>query len=223
MKRLAILVFFSVLLLIIFGCSTNKNPVSTFLTKLESSSQLNSPGIFWWNINGFRLATILDHYDINHGNWFIEKNALFQTDPVSPPDHRAIYRYFEDDYFSMSADLTVTDDDGRNYAIGLIFRAKDLSNYYYFYLGNSGEIACAKVINGQWHLLASRYFEPLSIGQTTTIQIQVKPGEVSIFRDGQHKYTIPLDITEFDKGKVGFTCSWGASAKFENMEIQLYE
>ncbi len=218
MKHWGILVLISVVLTIT-SCSRVTSPTESVQIPETNNLSIAKPAIFWWKINQFRIATLLDHYDINHGEWFIKNNALYQTNPVSPPDHRAIYRYFEDDFFSLTADLTVIDDDGANYAIGLIFRAKDLSNYYYVYLGQSGEIATAKVINGHWQLLHSRYFEPLPIGQTTRVRIDVKPGELTVYRDGVLKYTIPLQISEFSTGKVGFTCSWGASAKFSNVEI----
>ena len=215
----------AIIAIFLISCSYQKMPTEiTEIPEKTVSSNLkaNVPAIFWWKINQFRLATILEHYDINHGKWSIQNNALLQSDSNSPPDHRAIYRYFEEDYFIFSADLTVTNDDGANYAIGLIFRAKDLMNYYYIYLGQSGEIATAKVINGSWQLLYSRYFEPLPIDKTTRIRIEVQPGKLSVFRDDVLKYTISLEITEFSTGKVGFTCSWGASAKFENVEIQVF-
>lgn len=208
MKKIHLIIFIALFLL--NSCGNDKN--STSYDNYEYLIELD----------GNPIKTSIEDFEIINGDWKLENGKLFQNslNYDGSIDRIIIYKKFNGKYYAVSTDMTVTDDSGAsNYSIGLLFKVNDQNNYYYVYLGQSGEIALAKLINGNWTLLHSQNFDSLPIGTKINLKIKLTPDNISVYTDDTFRYSVQIQANEFEIGKIGFMTGWGATGKFENVKI----
>ena len=190
--------------------------------EMQAPHEGSQPSDLPVSINGVVSEVQIADFVKGMGDWQIVNGTLVQqaTDYDGPVDRVIVYNPLSAESLSISTDVTVTaDNGGSNYSIGLLFKAKDLNNYFYVYTGQSGEVAVAKYINATWSLLHSQSFDSLPIGVTRNLKVVLSDTGLQVSTDNTVRYTVQISMDDFSGGSFGFLTGWGASGKFENIHI----
>ena len=173
-------------------------------------------------VDGVPRTVTIDDFGWQGGAWSISGGALRETTggPGVPPDLSVWYTGAVVGDGSVSADLTVTGDiNGSNYSIGVIGRLADANDYYFVYLGQSGQVAFAQLTGGNWQLLASGSYDALPIGTTRNVRLSFTGAGVDVYTDNVYRYSVLLPSPNWPSGEIGFTSGWGALAQISNIAV----
>ena len=167
-----------------------------------------------------RLESIIT----KRGNWIVQGDVIHQTQTDIDGRYSDLMAIVEEKLqgdFQLEVEIEITADGGlSNYCSGIIVGAKDFENFYYFYFGQSGEVAFARYSSGRWANMKSKRIEreyvedPLPIGKKIIVGITRKQNVLTVFVDRHKKYSVDLQSVNFSGNYYGFTTGWGAAAKF---------
>ncbi|MFC1544173.1 hypothetical protein ACFL4Y_02855 [Gemmatimonadota bacterium] len=172
------------------------------------------------------IRATLQQFEHPIGMWEMSDNKLWQIAESSPGplDTKAFFTGRAFEFLRVEANLTVTEDtDGGGYAIGILSMVQDAENLHYVYLGQSGELALAKLVDNNWSLIHSESFDALPIGVEVKVRMDVDSDSIDVYTDDQHRFSVQQPGTEFSTGYFGFLTGWGAKGRFRNIVVTTLE
>ena len=160
---------------------------------------------------------VINEVDEDGSNWFVEKGYLIQnTDYGNSKTLNGTNIIKGDKEFDdcvIRANLICTDDD----FIGLLFKYKDVDNYYRFLLSSQRKvIGIDKKVNGEFITLAT-YTEEEWPYVKFSLTVLTKDSNIKVYLNDELFFDIKDE--SFTKGKVGFTSISNLGSFFDDISV----